>query len=85
MLDLMCDHFFWPHMAALTQEHIDKCCPCLTFKVKQPRAPLGNIAATHPLELVHLDYLFLEPGKGKEESILAVTDHFTQYGQAYVT
>ena len=46
---------------------------------------MGNIVAMHPLELVHLDYLWLEPGKGKEENILVVTDHFTHYAQAYVT
>ena len=25
MLDLMCAHFFWPHMAAQVREHIDQC------------------------------------------------------------
>ena len=33
------------------------------------------IMATHPLELVHIDYLCLEPGKGKEENLLVVMDH----------
>ena len=47
--------------------------------------PLKNIVATHPLELVHLDYLCLEPGKGLEESVLVITDHFTRYAQVYVT
>ena len=85
MLDLMCDRFFWPHMAAEAKEHVRKCCLCLAFKARQPKAPLTNIMATHPLELVHLDYLCLEPGKGLEENVLVATDHFTRYPQAYVT
>ena len=85
MLDLMCDRFFWPHMAVQAKEHIGKCCPCLAFKARQPKAPLENIVATHPLELVHLDFLCLEPGKGREENVLVITDHFTRYAQAYVT
>ena len=85
MLDLMCDRFFWPHMAVQAKEHIGKCCPCLAFKARQPKAPLENIMATHPLELVHLDFLCLEPGKGLEENVLVITDHFTRYAQAYVT
>ena len=85
MLDLMHDQFFWPCMVAQAKEHIRKCCLCLAFKTKQPKAPLKNIVATHPLELVHLNYLCLEPGKGLEKNVLVVTDHFTRYTQAYVT
>ena len=85
MLDLMHDQFFWPCMAAQGKDHIRKCHPCLAFKAKQPKAPLENIMATHPLGLVHLDYLCLEPGKGLEENVLVVTGHFTRYTQAYVT
>ena len=85
MLDLMCDRFFWPCMAAQAKEHVRKCCLCLAFKARQQKVPLENIMASHPLELVHLDYLCLEPGKGLEENVLVVTDHFTRYAQAYVT
>ena len=85
MLDLMCKHFFLPCIAAQVREHIDKCHLCLTFKEKQPRAPLDNILATHPLELVYLDYLCLQLGKGKEENIQVVMGHFTHYAQTYVT
>ena len=85
MLDFMSDYFYCPHIATQAKEHIDKCLPCLTFKAKQPTALLKNIVATHPLELVHLVYLCLEPGKSLEENVLVVTDHFTWYAQAYVT
>ena len=40
MLNLMCDQFFWPCMAAQAKEHIRKCCLCLAFKAKQPKASL---------------------------------------------
>ena len=46
---------------------------------------MENIMATHPLELVHIDYPSLEPGKGKGENVLVVMDHFTHYTQVYVT
>ena len=82
MLDLMHDQFYWPHMAAHVKEHIDK---CPTFNAKEPKAPLENIVTMHPLELVHLDYLYLEPGKDLEEKVFMVTDHFIQYAQAYIT
>ena len=85
MLNPMCNRFFWPCMAAQAKEHIRKCHLCLALKARQPKAPLENIMATHPLEPVHLNYLCLEPGKGLDENVLVVTDHFTRYTQAYVT
>ena len=85
MLDLKHDRFFWPPMAAQAKEHVGKCCPCLAFKARKQKASLKTIMATHPLELVHLNYLCLEPWKGLEENVLVVTDHFTRYAQAYVT
>ena len=71
MLELVCHWFYWPHVASQVKEHIDKCCPCFTFKAKQPKALLENIMATHPLELIHLNYLCLEPGKDLEENVLS--------------
>ena len=85
MLDLMWNHFFRPQMATQVKEYIEKSCQCIIFKAKQQWAPLENIVATNPLELVHMDYLCLDPGKGKEENVLAVMDHFTHYAQAYLT
>ena len=42
------------------------------------QAPLLNIEVNQSLELVHLDYLKIEPSKGNMENVLLVTDHFTR-------
>ena len=53
-------------------------------RISQPDvAPLLNTEATKPLELIHLDYLQIEPSKDNTENVLMVTDHFTRYAQAY--
>ena len=57
----------------------------LHFQTLAAQGPSGSIIVTHPLELVHLDYLCLEPGRGLEENVFMVTDHFTGYPQVYVT
>ena len=50
------------------------------------KAPMENIDATYPMELVHMDYLTIEANEGgKDVHILVITDHFTWYAQAIVT
>ena len=45
-----------------------------------------SICATHPLQLVHLDYPTIEVTEGgKEVHMLIITDHFTTYAEALVT
>ena len=72
-------------MAVWAKQHAKKCCQCIIFMVKQQRTPIEGIVSTHPLELVHINYLYLEPVKEREENTLAVMDHFTCYTKVYVT
>ena len=39
------------------------------------------------MELVHMDYTIMESGTNsdKDVNVLVVTDHFTRYGQAFIT
>ena len=38
---------------------------------------MGNVDATYPIELVHMDYLMIEANEGgKDVHILVITDHF---------
>ena len=69
-----------------TVRHIRQCERCLRFKALPDKAPMENVDATYPMELVHMDYLTIKTNKGgKDVHILVITDHFTQYAQAIVT
>ena len=62
------------------------CGQCLHFNAKPQCSELHPILTTHLMELVHIDFLTIESGKGdKVVNILVVTDHFTRYAQANVT
>ena len=82
-LSLLRERFFWPGMQAEAIEHVLQCTRCLRRKTPSHVAPLQPIHVTQPLELVHMDYLSLEPSKGNIENVLVITDHFTRYALAY--
>ena len=79
------ERFFWPNMQVVATQHIAKCSRCLKRKSTPQVAPLQPILVSQPLELVHLDYLMLEPSKGNIENVLVITDHFTRYTLAYAS
>ena len=82
-LSLLRERFYWPGMQEEATQHILKCSRCLRRKSPPQVAPLQPILVTQPLELVHMDYLSLEPSKGNIENVLVITDHFTRYALAY--
>ena len=84
-LSLLRERFFWPGMQVEATQHIAKCSRCLKRKSTPQVAPLQPIVVSQPLELVHLDYLTLEPSKGNIENVLVITDHFTRYALAYAS
>ena len=64
---------------------IKHCERCLKRKKTPDTALLVNIQFTHPLVLICIDYLSLEPSKGGQQDVLVVTDHFTRYAKNYPT
>ena len=84
-MSLLRERFFWPGMQVEATQHIAKCSRCLKRKSTPQVAPLQPILVSQPLELVHLDYLTLEPSKGNIENVLVITDHFTRYALAYAS
>ena len=63
--------------------YINSCPRYLRRKSQPDQVLLLNIEVNQPLELIHLDYLKIEPSKGNEENVLIITDHFTGYAQAF--
>ena len=82
-LSLLRERFLWPGMQTEAIQHVLKCTRCFRRKTPSHVAPLQPIYVTQPLELVHMDYLSLEPCKGNIENVLVITDHFTRYAIAY--
>ena len=82
VLELLRDQFYWPGMHTDVAYYLNSCPKCLRRKSQADKAPLLNIEVNQPLELVHLDYLKIEPSKGNVENVLIITDHFTRYAQA---
>ena len=82
-LSLLRERFYWPGMQEEATQHVMHCSRCLRRKTPPQVAPLQPILVTQPLELVHMDYLSLEPSKGNIENVLVITDHFTRYALTY--
>ena len=86
---LLRDQFYWLTMIADIKHHIKSCPRCLRFKTQTEKAELNPIIAMRSLELVHIDYLTIEPPANsksdKDINVLIITDHFTQYAQAHIT
>jgi transposase InsO family protein len=84
-VSLIRQRFYWPSLMKDIADHVSRCSWCILRKATPERAPLVNITTAHPLDLVCMDYLTIEPSKGGVENILVITDHFTRYAQAYTT
>ena len=68
------------------RNHIRTCERCTKFKQPPEKEKMKPIQCTYPLELVHINFLTIgKEGADKATNIMVITDHFTQYAQAYIT
>ena len=85
-LDLARSRFYWPFMATHIEKYVAHCGRCIRCKAPDPpRAPMKSFIAKEPMELLAIDFLSLEKGKGWFENILVVTDSFTKFSWAFPT
>ena len=85
---LLQERFWWPKMRTQMMMTLQNCEKCKVYEKKDPKAPLCTIAATEPMDLVHIDLVGMEvivktKKKPVVQKILVVTDHFSRFVQAY--
>lgn len=75
---------FWPGMSKDVKAYISNCLTCRATKSQTPqvRTPRRHLLAFRPQELVAIDFLKLDRGRGGYEDVLVITDAFTKYAQA---
>ena len=62
-LALLTEWFYWTGMADNVSKHMRGCARCLRFRTKAQIAKLKPLTVTHPLELVHMDFLTIKAGR----------------------
>ena len=87
VIELAQQRFYWPGMATVLKDNIQKRCRCIVNKKPgvPEKAPLIPVTAQYPFEIVAVDFLKLDKCKGGFEYALVVTDHFTRFAQVYAT
>ena len=88
MYSLLKERFWWPKMKTQMMTSILNCTKCNVFERREPKAPLCNIVASEPMDLIHVDLLGLETTMDPHimpsvQKILVITDHFSCHLQAY--
>ena len=85
---LLQERFWWPKMRTQMMMTLQNCKKCKVYEKKDPKAPLCTIATTELMDLVHVNLVRMEVTietrkKPVVQKILVVTDHFSQFVQAY--
>ena len=86
---LLQERFWWPKMRTqIMMITLQNCKKCKVYEKKDPKVPLCTITAMEPMDLMHIDLVRMEvtvktKKKPVLQKILVVTDHFSQFIQAY--
>ena len=82
MYSLLQERFWWLKMRTQMMMTLQNSEKCKVYEKKDPKAPLCTIAATEPMNLIHIDLVRMEvtvetKKKPVVQKILVVTNHFS--------
>ena len=80
---LLRERCYWPGLKHDVRQYIKRCLNCNVAKAcPSVKVPMRHLMAFRPLEVLAIDFLQVERGKGGYENILVMTDVYTKYAQA---
>ena len=86
-LSLLRERFYWPTMAADSEQYVRECRRCQTAKGEytELKTQQGSLVANNPLDLLCMDFTKVDPSQSGKENVLVLTDAFSKFSQAFVT
>ena len=83
-LGLLQRRCFWPGLHADVRHYIKMCFKCTVAKAPTPtvRNPMRHLLAFRPVEILAIDFLEMDRGRGGYEDILLLIDVYSKYDQA---
>ena len=86
-LALLQKRCYWSGMVNDVKQWIKTCERCLVAKNPLPkvRPSMGSLIACKPLDILTMDFNFLEKSSDGRENVLVLTDVFTKFTQAIST
>ena len=85
---LLQERFWWLKMRMQMMMNLQNCEKCKVYEKKDPKVPLCSIAATEPMDCIHVNLVGMKvtietKKKPVVQKVLVVTDHFSHFVQAY--
>ena len=85
--DKIRSRYFWPNMYKDVVNHLQKCDPCNSRKLRKQQAPLGDMPMPkYPFEIVGIDTCgpYIESGDGNRY-VIVIMDHYSGWPEAFAT
>ena len=85
--ELIKSRFYWPLMDDEIKHFVTQICPCVKIKKLHimKAVTMQSISTPEPLEIISMDFLYLDKSNGGYQYLLVVTDLFTKFTQVYAT
>ena len=84
-IELLGARVYWPGMFGEVRSYIHTCQRCTMGRKPATNTTSGHLIASHPLEVLAIDFTKLDQASDGRENVLVMTDVFTKFTQAVPT